>query len=254
MDTPKLAAALARAQGAFETPRKTRKVDFTDKNGRRVHYTYADLADVIACVRKPLSENRLAVVHRFDDDGGFGMETMLMHESGESLCTWYPLPAPHQVQPKEFGSAITYARRYALSALLGIASEEDDDGDDAPAPAPSKPRAQAPAPSGQPSPIAVRPPAPQNPPPVRAHADPDTARKYLFATAEECGWTHEQIRLYIDHVWKIASTKDLTPQQHDELIRQMRTHSYQKAMAGMFSRSGPSRAMPEQETEPGSDG
>lgn len=130
----KLAASLAKAQGAIPAPHKNRQVNFIDNKGRRVHYLYADLAGVIDAARKPLAESGLSITHVLDYRARiYGMTTTLMHESGQSLSTWYPLPDPAAVEPKAFGSALTYARRYALSALIGIASEEDDDdGEDAP--------------------------------------------------------------------------------------------------------------------------
>src|SRR5690606_11182541 len=102
-----------------------RKVDFTDKNGRRIKYSYADLADVIECVAKPLSDNGLAVSQQLKIvDGSFGLMTVLMHSSGESIDSWYPLPDPKTLNAQAFGSALTYARRYSLSSIVGISSEE----------------------------------------------------------------------------------------------------------------------------------
>lgn len=144
-----LNAALAKAQAEIDPPPKNRLVDFTDKNGRRVHYKYADLADVISAVRKPFSSNGLAVIHQLDYFGQlYGLKTSIVHSSGQSISCWYPLPDPlkSQIRAQEFGSAITYARRYSLSALAGIASEEDDDGAAAPPvnPPPKKITQQAP--------------------------------------------------------------------------------------------------------------
>ena len=93
-------------------------MDF-NADGKRVHYNYADLADVIDAIRAGLSENELCVVHLLGYTGGkFGMTTELMHSSGEKLTTWYPLPDPGtaQIRAQAFGSALTYARRYSLSA------------------------------------------------------------------------------------------------------------------------------------------
>lgn len=134
--TAKLAEALAKAQGDIKAPAKRRKVDFTNKEGRRVQYNYADLADVIDSYREPLAKNGLAITHRMEGaETGFGMITELLHSSGQKLSTFYPLPHPSNMKPQEFGSAQTYGRRYSVSALLGIASEEDDDGENADPPA-----------------------------------------------------------------------------------------------------------------------
>lgn len=127
----KLAEALSKAQYEFKPPKKNKHVDFTDKNGRRVKYSYADLADIIEAIREPFGKNGLAVFHQLAYDGNFyGLKTSLVHLSGEFIDTWYPLPDPtaNAVRPQEFGSSLTYARRYSLSSLVGIASDEDDDG------------------------------------------------------------------------------------------------------------------------------
>jgi hypothetical protein len=123
-----LAEALAKAQSEFTVPRKTKKVDFQPKNGPRVKYNYADLSDVLDAI-KSLYKYGLSQYHtlKYDDKGKYGMLTVIRHESGE-ISTWYPLPDPNSMRPQEFGSALTYARRYSLSGLVGIASDDDDDG------------------------------------------------------------------------------------------------------------------------------
>lgn len=151
-----LAIALSKAQAEIKAPIKNRTVDFTS-NGKRTKYSYADLADVIEAIRLPLSKNELSVVHQLCyQELNYGLKTVLMHSSGESLDTWYPLPDPakQQIRAQEFGSALTYARRYSLSSLVGIASEDDDDGQvAAPTPEPTKPKNYAPK-SSKPDPQA----------------------------------------------------------------------------------------------------
>lgn len=121
-----LADALAKAQGAMESPAKTKRAKIESQKGS-YSYTYADLADVIEATKKPLSANGLSVAQIISYDGsGLILTTQLQHASGEWLRSTYPLPL-HQ-RPQDQGSAITYARRYALCALLGIAAEDDDDG------------------------------------------------------------------------------------------------------------------------------
>lgn len=124
-----LASGLAKAQAKIKPPVKNRTVDFQPERGPRVKYSYADLADVIAAIAGPLGENGLSFTHILTGtEKTFGMKTILMHSSGESISTWYPLPDPLNMKPQTFGSALTYARRYSISALVGIASDEDDDG------------------------------------------------------------------------------------------------------------------------------
>lgn len=122
-----LSAALAKAQGEF-TPAK--------KTGENPHLknTYATLDDVIASVRGPLSANGLAVVQPLTSEGEhFILETLLMHESGEWIGTEALIQ--HMAgnrgvnELQAFGGALTYMRRYMLSAMLGINTEADTDGE-----------------------------------------------------------------------------------------------------------------------------
>ncbi len=126
-----LAKALAIAQAEIKPPQKTRKVDFINLKGQRVKYSYADLADCIEAVKIPLSKNGLSVIQTLgimENELGFCLKTLLIHSSGQSITSTYPLPIPGTIKPQEFGSALTYARRYSLSAICGFASEDDDDG------------------------------------------------------------------------------------------------------------------------------
>lgn len=123
--TPKLPAAFAKAQATFDVPKKTKQYLIQGKPVK-----YADLADVIEAVRKGLAENGLSITHRIGFcKGPFGLTTILMHESSETFETWYPLPDASKIRAQEFGAALTYARRYSISSLLGVASDEDIDGD-----------------------------------------------------------------------------------------------------------------------------
>ena len=118
-----ISAALAKAQKDFKTPKRTKKAMVTQTRG----YNYADLQDVYDAVRDPLANNGLAITHLTQEFGGqVELVTMLIHESGEWFRSIYPVKAKAE-RPQEMGSAMTYARRYTVSALLGIASEEDDD-------------------------------------------------------------------------------------------------------------------------------
>jgi hypothetical protein len=127
----KLAAALAKAQGQFRAPAKNKLVDYMTKTEGRLRYKYADLADVIEAVREPLSKNGLALTHQLEkSDRAYVVITTLMHESGQKISTVYPLPDPSLSRPQAFGAQMTYARRYSVSAILGIASDDDVDGRD----------------------------------------------------------------------------------------------------------------------------
>lgn len=225
----KLAAALALAQGEIMAPIKRRKVDFLDKNGRRVHYNYADLADVIDVIRTALSKNGLAVIHRLElDSNGYGMITELVHASGELISTWYPLPNPQkfEIKAQEMGSALTYARRYSLSSLLGIASEEDDDGEIAD---PTTPPAPKPSPV---KPAAKSKPAAQATPPAPKPTEPPTKQELakLFAIAQVATWTTDQVRIYLETRFALLDTANLTRDEYDEFCETLKTQTFPKAM------------------------
>ena len=119
-----LATALAKAQGEMHTARKESANPF-------FHSRYADLAQVVEAIRKPLSDNGLAISQLVQPDAEAAViETILMHQSGEWLSSIIRLK-PVKTDPQGVGSAITYARRYALGAIVGLATEEDDDAESA---------------------------------------------------------------------------------------------------------------------------
>ena len=91
-------------------------------------YQYAPLDVVLPAALKLLNENGLSVCQMVShNEHGGTLTTMLMHDSGEYIAADQPL---HLVQdtPQAQGSAITYARRYAIMAAIGMVAEEDDDG------------------------------------------------------------------------------------------------------------------------------
>lgn len=115
-----IATALVKAQKEFGPALKTSNNPyFTSK--------YADLATVVEAVIDGLNNNGIALVQKcHESDTGVNVETLLLHESGESLsCGVLHVPASKQ-DPQGYGSALTYARRYSLMAACGIAPEDDD--------------------------------------------------------------------------------------------------------------------------------
>ena len=95
-------------------------------------YNYAPLNEILETVRPILAIHRFSVVQMVGHDEGLvTVRTMLIHESGESLESTMALP-PAEVKGSnevpQMGARITYARRYMLTSLLGIAGEEDTDG------------------------------------------------------------------------------------------------------------------------------
>lgn len=150
-NTADLSAALAKAQS-------TMKAATFNKINPHFKNKYADLSAVLEAIRKPLADNGLSVTQTTEvrDGGGFVLVTTLRHSSGQWIASEYPLPVG---KPQEMGSALTYARRYSLSAIACIAADEDDDAEGART-------------SGQ---VASAPkPRTVNPQPVEAPIDPQT--------------------------------------------------------------------------------
>jgi hypothetical protein len=118
-----LVVALSKAQGKME-PAKFNKTNPHYKN------KYADFKSCMDACRIPLSENGLSVMQYCEDIGGrLTLVTMLAHVSGQWIKSDFPL-IPKNMDSQSIGSAMTYAKRYSLSCMLGIVSDdEDDDGE-----------------------------------------------------------------------------------------------------------------------------
>ncbi len=115
----KLAEALAKAQAGMEGAKK-------DSENPFFHQKYADLASIWDACRKPLSDNGLSVIQTTDNENGkVVIITTLIHSSGEWVRGKLAIK-PMKEDPQALGSAITYGRRYALAAIVGVSPEEDD--------------------------------------------------------------------------------------------------------------------------------
>jgi hypothetical protein len=126
-----LAKALASAQAEITNPQKNREVTVSTKTGGSYKFKYATLDGILDAVRPALTKNGLWFVQTLaNGDGKYRLETTLMHESGEWVQSEQPLFVSDATN-QAFGSALTYAKRYALTGMLGIAADEDDDGNGA---------------------------------------------------------------------------------------------------------------------------
>lgn len=127
-----IAKALCKAQAELLAVKK-------DKQG--YGYKYADLASCLEAIREPFSKNGLAIsqLPQPSDGNSLVLDTLLLHESGEYIVSSITvmIPKPEQetgdrskkarLNPcQAMGSALTYARRYALAAIVGLAQEDDD--------------------------------------------------------------------------------------------------------------------------------
>lgn len=126
-DIAELAAALLKAQDSFPPISRGRTATISTKDGKSYSYSYADLGDIRDAILPVLSANGLVVTQSPAAWGdGPALTTTLLHISGQWISSTLPLPETSGAQA--LGSALTYARRYALSAIVGVVTESDDDG------------------------------------------------------------------------------------------------------------------------------
>ena len=131
-----IAGALAKAQGELANPEKALVATIRSVNPREGDHTfrYASLSTGLDIVRKALGKHEIAVVQTTAIDVAarwIRLNTVLAHSSGEWLSSEWPVCAvADMAKPRWMGAALTYARRYALFTLVGIAGEDDLDAPD----------------------------------------------------------------------------------------------------------------------------
>src|SRR5579859_7824508 len=135
----KIAAALAQAQKQLHNPERTLTATITSpfpRETRTISFRYASLAAGLDIVRRALGEHEIAAIQRTEIDKELGLirlNTVLAHSSGEWISSDWPICQTSEVgAPHRLGAALTYARRYALFALVGITGEDDLDAPDLP--------------------------------------------------------------------------------------------------------------------------
>ena len=131
-----IAAALAKAQARLVNPEKSLLATIRSEGPRGVERTfrYAPLSSGLDIVRKTLSQYEIATVQTTSIDETAGivrLSTVLAHASGEWIASDWPVcPIAETERPQRMGAALTYARRYSLFTLVGIAGEDDLDAPD----------------------------------------------------------------------------------------------------------------------------
>lgn len=116
-----LAAALAKAQGQLEGAKKSSSNPFFKSK-------YADLAECWNTCREALTANEISVIQmpeEINENGRLNITTMLAHSSGQYISSTLTMTVT-KLDPQAIGSAITYGRRYAFAAMVGLAQEDDD--------------------------------------------------------------------------------------------------------------------------------
>ena len=142
-----IAAALAKAQAQLVNPEKSLVGTIrSEGSGGDRAFRYAPLSSGLDIVRKTLSQHEIATVQTTSIDESVGivrLSTVLAHASGEWIASDWPVCAiAETATPHRMGAALTYARRYGLFTLVGIAGEDDPDAPDLIAPATPAPKTE----------------------------------------------------------------------------------------------------------------
>lgn len=191
-----LIKALVKARLSFE---------HISKNKTNPHYKskYADLDTILDAVNPALLANGILVVQVTEIlDGKPVLVTKLIHESGQSIEGCYPLPEISD--PQKLGSAITYARRYALCAILNITADDDDDANIA-STQQSRPQQQS------------RPEKPANP-----NAITEGQRKRLWAISQAHGLDADGIKAIISE-YGFTSSNDITRDKYEAICEHVQS-------------------------------
>src|SRR5262249_24903389 len=131
-----IAAALAKAQAELTNPEKSLTATISSPFPREGHRTfrYAPLSSGLDIVRKSLGRHEIATIQTTEIDKAGGLlrlTTVLAHSSGEWVASEWPVCQISDIaSAQRMGAALTYARRYALLTLVGIAGEDDLDAPD----------------------------------------------------------------------------------------------------------------------------
>src|SRR5438094_3196412 len=147
-----IAAALAKAQAQLVNPEKSLVGTVrSDSGGSERSFRYAPLSSGLDIVRKTLSQHEIATVQTTAIDETVGivrLSTVLAHASGEWIASDWPVCAISETAtPHRMGAALTYARRYGLFTLVGIAGEDDLDAPDLVAPTTPASKPETPSPN-----------------------------------------------------------------------------------------------------------
>jgi hypothetical protein len=203
----KLALALAKAQAEITGA-------LTDSSNPFFKSKYADLASVMDAIRIPFSKNELAVTQLVDEkDGKHFLITMLIHSSGEYVTSTYPLVIKDLNNPQSIGSVVTYARRYTLAAIAGVA-QVDDDGEAALGRTHEKLPNHAPKATNH---IAIE----ANP--KLALLVTEAQLKRLYAIQQKSKMSQDDVINFIKTNFQKNNSKELTMSEYDALIKALET-------------------------------
>jgi hypothetical protein len=157
-----IATALAKAQTELSNPEKAMVgTVYNNRSDSPQSFRYASLSSGLDIIRKTLGGQQIAVAQTTDIDragGTVNLTTVLLHTSGEWISSDWPVCQLSETSaPRRMGAALTYARRYALFTIVGIAGEDDLDAPDLNSEPPKGHKATDAAIALSPSPVPVRP-------------------------------------------------------------------------------------------------
>jgi len=228
-DKTDLYAAIAGALGEMPELTKDAAVD-TGK----FSYNYLSLDSLIAQVRPVLAAHGLSVIQspEVTDTGHFVLTTFLAHSSGQALTFSMPLPVPDGADAKQWGSWITYFRRYGLLSVLFLAPGDDDDGDQAkgsgrePTPREARPGTGGtePAAASRPDENPIQPTAQQHAKLNAMLAELDEKHPYKAGDEFE-NWT-QRTKAHVIATYQKRSRTELTRVEMTELIDTVQQWGY----------------------------
>jgi hypothetical protein len=194
----KLLEALNAARKQFAKVLKDKEAVVPIKTGGAYRYKYADLANVLEATDPAMIENGLNVLQvPCARNEGPALQTILTHVSGEWLSDYMLLPKT-DATPQQLGSVITYCRRYAYCAILGIASEDDDGAEAEKAAQKAKAAKEAKGAAKEPT-------------------ISEEQRKELFAAFKESGMPKEEMEQLLQNVAGVTASRNL-PDKHFKAV------------------------------------
>lgn len=245
-----LSKALTLVQGKIEDAK-------TDSTNPHFKSRYPSLASVYASCRKLLSEHGIAIVQSpsVTEKGEVRITTLMAHVSDQFIEDSFDL-MPKDKSPQAYGSAVSYGRRYALMAMIGIASD-DDDGSSASTPydhSTTQPvsanKNYSQGVSHQKQSVAIK----TNPSEFsgdRGYVVTDRQLKRLYAIQMEQGWAKAEVSQYIEKAFNKKSSTELTKGEYDVLCEAIETNNFNAAIQilGGPKTKEPIREMPKAITE-----
>lgn len=139
------AEAFVKFQAEITDPKLDASTDYVTKTGKKINFKYASLPEILKTVRPVLTKNGISIIQEpKTENNTVKITTILIHKSGEWV-EFEPIEMKAaSALAQEIGSAITYGRRYNISSVLGLGSEDDDDGNAAQDGVDDKPRIEEP--------------------------------------------------------------------------------------------------------------